>query len=68
MNHRGGCDPGWIDTLAAAYAEAGDWENAIRRQDQAIEMGTKDRDRQEWRDRLELYKQHKPYRQPNPLK
>lgn len=52
-----------IGTLAAAYAESGDWENAISRQEQAVHMATDQNDKQGGLDRLELYKQKKPYRE-----
>jgi serine/threonine protein kinase/tetratricopeptide (TPR) repeat protein len=54
----------YIDTLAAAYAEAGDFESAIKWQEKAIALVSKP-----WRHmldvgmkaRLELYQNHKPY-------
>ena len=57
-----------VGTLAAAYAESGDFEKAKEWEAKAIEMATTDRsvtdkDKQEMRDRLELYKQGKPYRE-----
>jgi tetratricopeptide (TPR) repeat protein len=81
-----------IDTLAAAYAEIGDFDSAIRYEEQAIRVaGTEPEDtfqlatqmfskkaamelankaakevepmRQRFRPRLELYKQHRPYRE-----
>jgi tetratricopeptide (TPR) repeat protein len=53
---------GYIDTLAAAYAEAGDFENAIKYQQRAMEMaGAKNR-RAELERRLELYRNTKPFR------
>jgi tetratricopeptide (TPR) repeat protein len=53
-----------IDTLAAAYAEAGDFESAVKWQEKAITLVSKP-----WRHmldvgmkaRLELYQAHKPY-------
>jgi hypothetical protein len=59
---------GWVDprpltALAAAYAEAGDFEQAVKYQQQALDcpeyaqaVGNKARER------LELYQAHKPYR------
>lgn len=56
------------DTLAAAYAECGNFEKATQWQAKAIEMTATDKsmtvkDKAELRSRLELYKQGKPYRQ-----
>jgi tetratricopeptide (TPR) repeat protein len=54
---------GYLDTLAAAYAENGDFANAQQWEAKAIELATADKDKQKCRSRLELYKQRKPYRQ-----
>ncbi len=52
-----------MDTLAAAYAESGDFEQAKRWQAKAIEVAPDGKDKQEMRGRLELYKQGKTYRE-----
>ncbi len=52
-----------IDTLAAANAEAGDFDSAVKWQTKAIELTTDAKDRDEFRGRLGLYQQKKPYRQ-----
>jgi tetratricopeptide (TPR) repeat protein len=51
-----------IETLAAAYAEAGDFSKAVEWQTRAIEISDQD-DKTELQARLELYKSDKPYRQ-----
>jgi tetratricopeptide (TPR) repeat protein len=54
---------GYLDTLAAAYAEAGEFDKAVEWQEKALKAGdlpVKDLDGA--RKRLELYKQKKPYR------
>jgi hypothetical protein len=53
---------GYIDTLAAAYAEAGDFEQAVKWQTKAVELAGKN-DKQAVREHLELYKAGKPYRE-----
>jgi serine/threonine-protein kinase len=56
----------YIDTLAAAYAEAGDFDSAIKWQKEAINLLTKEEPagwRTEFEDRLMLYQSHKPYRE-----
>ena len=49
-----------IDTLAAAYAETGDFDKAIQFQKQADEM-----DKKADPDRLALYEKHQPFRDLN---
>jgi tetratricopeptide (TPR) repeat protein len=50
-----------LDTLAAAHAECGEFEEAIRRQTTAIELAP-DHRKEEFRKRLELYGDAQPYR------
>jgi tetratricopeptide (TPR) repeat protein len=63
------CDlTGWkslneLDTLAAAYAEAGKFEDAVRLQERVVQDPDLDSSiASGCRQRLELYKQRKPYR------
>lgn len=54
---------GYLDTLAAAYAEVGEFDKAVEWQDKAIKAGdlpVKDLDAA--KKRLDLFKQKKPYR------
>jgi tetratricopeptide (TPR) repeat protein len=58
---------GYVDTLAAAYAENRDFDKAIETQKQALllECDAKTRAEMEWR--LGLYQRHQPYREePSP--
>jgi tetratricopeptide (TPR) repeat protein len=52
---------GDLDTLAAAYAEAGDFEEAVRRQEKANKLYTEVDDKRKGEERLKLYKEKKPY-------
>lgn len=54
--------PQSLDTLAAAHAEAGDFDAAIARQNEAINLWPKEVDDEELRSRLNLYRAMKPYR------
>lgn len=61
----------WIDTLAAAYAETGDFEQAVKWQQKAVDMLGKSTSGlfkpDESRARLELYQMKQPYREtPKP--
>jgi tetratricopeptide (TPR) repeat protein len=58
---------GWKDafnlgTLAAAYAETGDFASAIKYQEQAQPLYAEENDRRDGLARLELFRQGKPYR------
>jgi tetratricopeptide (TPR) repeat protein len=59
-------EPGALDTLAAAYAEAGDFEAAVRWQDRAIGMLADGPVRDRYRSRLALYRAGKPFREATP--
>ncbi|MGV3606676.1 MAG: tetratricopeptide repeat protein [Planctomycetaceae bacterium] len=52
-----------VDTLAAAYAEAGDTENAVKTQEQAIELGGVAANVPRTKSRLELFRSGKAYRE-----
>lgn len=53
-----------VSTLAAAYAETGDFDNAVKYQKQTIAMdGLTDKERAEANAHLKLYEAHKPYRE-----
>lgn len=58
--------PAWLDTLAAAYAEVGDWEQAVAQQGRAIailnERGASTTTIDDYKSRLEKYRQHQPHR------
>jgi Flp pilus assembly protein TadD len=56
----------FIDTLAAAYAEAGDFDHAVTYQNQALQMTQTSSDHSRLEQRLSLYKEHQAYREePN---
>jgi tetratricopeptide (TPR) repeat protein len=59
-----------LDTLAAAYAEVGDFANAVKWEEKALEGVAKETTvemrvlfRRELQSRLDLFKAHKPYHQ-----
>lgn len=54
-----------IDTLAASYAETGDFKQAIRRQEEATRLASA-LDKAEMARRLALYRSRKPYREAEP--
>jgi tetratricopeptide (TPR) repeat protein len=58
--------PSFLDTLAAAFAECVDFENAIKWQLKAIELATDPAEKHELQSRLKLYQDKKPYRQHGP--
>ncbi|HEX5269244.1 MAG TPA: tetratricopeptide repeat protein, partial [Gemmataceae bacterium] len=54
--------PGFLDTLAAAHAECGRFDEAVRWMEKAIALLPED-ERDDYRGRLELYRAGKPYRE-----
>ena len=56
---------GFLDTLAAAHAEAGNFAQAVKYQEKAVRMAPL-RVRKKFQARLVLYRQNKPYREPPP--
>lgn len=53
-----------VDNVAAAWAEIGDFDNAVKYETQALNLkGINATTRKAMQGRLELYRQHKPYRQ-----
>jgi tetratricopeptide (TPR) repeat protein len=59
-------EAGIIDTLAAGYAETGDFASAVKWQNRAIELEKDAKDKAEFVDRLKLYEQKTPYRDRKP--
>lgn len=63
-------DASFIDTLAAAEAEAGKFDDAVKHQQQAVDAGKAaleaDWQIKDYASRIELYQQKKPYREKAP--
>jgi serine/threonine-protein kinase len=56
-------DQGFLDTLAAACAECGEYEEAIKWQEKALELVEDDAEKEaDYRSRLDLYHDRKPAR------
>jgi hypothetical protein len=53
----------FIGTLAAAYAEVGDFDAAIKYQRQAMDLGSDYPDKPVTEKALKLFQQRKPYRE-----
>ncbi|MFI5456325.1 MAG: tetratricopeptide repeat protein [Isosphaerales bacterium] len=58
--------PYMIGTLSAAHAEAGDFESAVKWQSKAIELLTDEKEKEDYRSRLKLYQEKRPYRDTQP--
>ena len=54
-------EPRHLDTLAAAYAESGDFEQAVKYQEKALQLAP-ERKKAEFEQRLGLFKAGQPYR------
>jgi tetratricopeptide (TPR) repeat protein len=59
-------EPAIIDTLAAGFAESGDFASAVKWQTKAIELLKDDKTKDDYRTRLKLYEQKKPYHETTP--
>ena len=55
-----------LDTLAAAYAEAGDFAQAVKYQERCLEQLDEDVDKDEYTERLKLYHAGKPFHENGP--
>jgi TPR repeat protein len=56
-------DASFLDTLAAAYAEAGDFEKAVAIQNEAVTLLKDAASKQDYTSRLRLYEAKTPYRE-----
>jgi tetratricopeptide (TPR) repeat protein len=59
-------NPNTIDTLAAAHAEAGDFDAAVKWEMKANGFYTDAEEKKKGEERLKLYREKKPYRETNP--
>lgn len=57
--------PNYVGTLAASYAEAGDFDKAVEWQTKAVELAKRS-EKADYRMRLDLYCSRKPYREESP--
>lgn len=55
-------DPKTLDTLAVAYAEAGDFQRAVTYEQRAMVLASDAADKQAYNSRLELFRNRKAYR------
>ena len=55
-------NPGILDTLAAAYAAAGQFTNAVNIQQEAISLLQNEQEKKDYASRLKLYENNFPYR------
>jgi tetratricopeptide (TPR) repeat protein len=55
-----------LETLAAGYAETGDFAAAVKWQTKAIELETDPKEKEEYRARLKLFQEKKPYHDTKP--
>jgi Tfp pilus assembly protein PilF len=53
-------DPGYLDTLAASYARVGDFGNATKSQERALQIFEEGK-KTEAQKRLNLYREHRPW-------
>jgi tetratricopeptide (TPR) repeat protein len=58
-------NPFWLDVLASAHAEAGQWKEAVQRAEQVLELAQAEY-AEGVRMRLELFRLHEPYRELTP--
>ena len=56
----------YLDTLAASYAESGDFDTAVNWQTKAIELHGNEKEKEDFRERLKLYQDKKPFHSPRP--
>jgi TPR repeat protein/serine/threonine protein kinase len=56
-------EPGLLDTLAAAYAEVGEFEKAVATQKEAMALLRTEQEKQDYASRLKLYESGSPYRE-----
>jgi serine/threonine-protein kinase len=54
--------PGYVDTLAAAHAELGQWTEAIKWANKAVELADDDKAREDYSARVELFEKRMPLR------
>ena len=52
-----------LATLAAAYAEVGEFDKAVEWEEKAIQLYANADDRKKGEERIKLYKEKKPYRE-----
>jgi len=57
-------DSAYIDTLAAAYAEAGEFDKAVEWQTKARDLAPENQ-KADYQTRVDLYRAGKPYRREN---
>ena len=60
-------DANYLDTLAAAYAEQGEFAKAVEHQAKALKIGGDEIDRKDFENRLHFYESGQPYRVANYL-